>query len=112
MTLQRKRGHTVTVFPAIAVVDARGHEVWAPDLARPITIRAAVRPDRSTGMEVPGQGQVRLAVMVCDLDAPVRKWARVRWDGTEWDVIAPPDPHYGPRATSHLTAKLRERNNR
>jgi hypothetical protein len=111
MSRQRKRGHTLIVYPAVASTDARGHTVWVADMDHPVPIRGAVRPDRSSRMEVPGQQQIRRAFLTCDLDAPVRMWARLSWDGLMWDVAAPPDRHYGPRATAHLTVAIKERTN-
>jgi hypothetical protein len=111
LTLQRKRGQLVTVYPAVASTDTRGHRVWVPDVDSPVQIRATMRPERSYGMEIPGQNLVRQVLMVCDLDAPVAMFARLHWDGVWWDVAAPPDKRFGPRATAHMTVQLRERTN-
>lgn len=110
VTIQRRRGHLVEVWPVGTITDARGHQVVMADKDQAMTIRAAMIPDRSGPMEVPGQGHIHIVRMITSQEVPgLTTGARVRWDGKAWDVVMPPEQHHGPRATRHYTATLRER---
>lgn len=109
-TIQRRRGHLVEIWPVGAAIDSRGHRVFGPEQARAVTVRAVMIPDRSGPMEVPGQGHIHIVKMLTSHDVPgLTTGARVLWNGMAWDVIMPPEKHYGPRSTRHLTTTLRER---
>jgi hypothetical protein len=111
-TIQRRRGHEVVVWPIATTVDARGHKLNLPDPEQAVRLRAAMIPDRSGPMEVPGQGHIHIVQMITSQAVPgLTTGARVIWDGREWDVVFPPKRHFGPRATRHFTTTLRERTN-
>ncbi|MFI5840550.1 phage head-tail adapter protein [Catenuloplanes sp. NPDC051500] len=108
---QRRRGVTVKVWPTTATTNRRGDEVLTVDMdAPPITVRAAMIPQRSSKAEVPGQQQINVIKMIVPANLPgVDLWSRVEWNGQLWDVAAPPSYHHGTRQTRHWSLDLRER---
>jgi hypothetical protein len=112
-TIQRRQGHLVEIWPITTVTDDRGHAILVPDQAGAVRVRAVMIPDRSGPMEVPGQGHIHIVKMLTSHEVPgLTTGARVLWNDMAWDVIMPPEKHYGPRATRHLTTTLRERTSR
>ncbi|MFC4334084.1 phage head-tail adapter protein [Salininema proteolyticum] len=110
MSYQRRRGDVITFWPMVDQVNARGHTVRIPDKTNPVTFRGHVTSERSADMEVPGQGHIRVAQVTIARPVPgINTGTRLQWAGEEWDVVAPPARHGGPRATAHWSMIIRER---
>ncbi|MFD6636766.1 phage head-tail adapter protein [Micromonospora chalcea] len=111
MSLQRRRGQLVKVWPTTLIVDSRGNEQHIVDMtAEPYRVRAIMIPQRSSRAEVPGQAQINVTRMLVDADLPdVNLWSRVEWRGTLWDIVTPPAYHHGTRRTRHWSIDIRER---
>lgn len=90
--------------------DLRGDPVKAADETGPYEVTAAIIPDRSSRAEVPGQQVIEAYRMLVSPDIPdVDAWSRVVWNGDDWDLVAPPDMHFGSRHTKHWTLTIRRR---
>lgn len=97
------------IYPEVDHVDGRGNKLKVPSNT-PVKIRASVSTDRSSTAELPGQ-VTSVAKKVITREAPIGAWAKVVYDGWEWDVAAPPSFVKGPsKATSHVSFQLRSRN--
>ncbi|MER5632162.1 phage head-tail adapter protein [Streptomyces nitrosporeus] len=110
MSVQRRRGQKARVWRTKEVVDQRGNKVVVADDEDPITVRAAFIPQRSARAEVPGQQMINVTRMIVNshLDG-VSLWSRVEYNGSLWDVVAPPAYHHGDRRTRHWSVDIRER---
>lgn len=112
MSVQRRRGQVIKVWPRKLVTDSRGNKQYQPDLTvDPSLVKAAVIPQRSSKAEVPGQQEIDVVNILVDpsLVEDIGLWARVEWNGSQWDIAAPPQLRYGVRRTRHLTIPLRRR---
>jgi Phage head-tail joining protein len=111
VSVQRRRGQLVTVYPSKNTTDNRGNHVRVTDMENPIeNVRAAFVPQRSGRAEVPGQAQINVTRMIVDAHIEgVDLWARVLWNGKFFDVAAPPAYHHGSRRTRHWSIDIRER---
>ena len=112
MSLQRRRGKPITIYPTKVSVDARGNTTREPDMTSPYTVRAAVNPARSSRAEVPGQQQINTLDVILpqtgvhDLDL----WSRVEIEGRSYDVVTPPALHGGIErrvVNQRITVRLR-----
>lgn len=109
MTLQRRRGRSVVFHTVQEAVDRRGNAVQAPT-GPSVTLRAWVVPERGSRAELPGQQQVKIIKLgTTDDVAGISLWSRAEWDGHWWDVVVPPESHYGSRHVRHWTITLRWR---
>jgi len=112
VSLQRKRGLPITVYPRKLATTARGDEQWVVDLENPITSRCWVSADRSTKAEVPGQQEVDVVKVGVPVDLEAKGLgigARVTLLGDDWDVVQPPAYRHGTRHVRHLSVTLRRR---
>lgn len=97
------------IYPEVEHTDSRGNKLKVPS-DTPVKIRCTTAADASSTAELPGQ-VTSLAVKVITRSAPIGSWAKVVYDGWEWDVAAPPRFVKGlSKATSHVTFQLRSRN--
>ena len=97
------------IYPEVTVVNARGDSVKMPS-ATPVKVRASLSRDRNASAELPGQVDIKI-MRVITRDAPAGAWARIVYDGEEWDLASP--PHYGvgvSKATRSVTFTMRSRN--
>lgn len=98
----------ILVYPEVAMRDNRNNLVKIPS-DTPVEVRATTSIDRSSTAELPGQ--IEVSVVRCvTRDAPVGAWARVVYDGKEWDLAAP--PRFSPgrsKATRFVSFTLRSR---
>lgn len=109
MSVQRRRGVGVTIYPSVTTTDARQNTTVRP-LGEPIEIKAWVSADRSARAEVPGQQWINVYQLGTASDlAGVDMWSRVQWDGMWWDIVSPPAHHRGTRLTRHWTFIIRQR---
>lgn len=110
MSIQRRRGLPVTIYPRKTITDSRGNQQVVVDLANPIQTTAAVIPQRSSKAEVPGQQEIDVVRLIVSADLPdVGLWSLVDYAGSKWDIAAPPAYHHGTRRTRHLSIDIRRR---
>ena len=99
---------TIYVYPEVKMRDSRGNLVKVP-ATEPVEVRATTSQDRSAIAELPGQ--IEISVIKCiTRDAPIGSWARVVYDGKEWDVASP--PRFSPgrsKTTRFVSFTLRSR---
>lgn len=113
-SLQRRRGLPAIIHPYKIVTDRRGSEQRVVDMSpeAEIHVVAAFIPQRGSRAELPGQMAIEVVRMIVrhgpDL-ANFDLWARVTYDGKQWDVVNPPEYHHGTRHTRHLSVDLRRR---
>ena len=109
MTVQRRRGRQALIYPVEEIADRRGNRTQVP-VEPPLTIRAWAIPERGARAELPGQQQVNIIKIGTKTAlAGVNLWSRVQWDGHWWDVVVPPQEHWGTRHTRHWSITLRWR---
>lgn len=100
---------TILVFPEVDVFNSRGDLLKVPSEVG-IPVRVSMSKDRNASAELPGQVDVK--VIKCIARAvPAGSWARVEYNGEEWDLAAP--PHFGngvSKNTIGVSFLLRSRN--
>lgn len=110
MSLQRRRGIPMTVYPSIIKTDLRGNKRWEPDFDNPIEVKGAFIPERGSRAEVPGQQQIDVGTIIIPADfAEVNVFSRVEFRGRQWDIVTPPQYHHGTRRVRHWSAEVRRR---
>lgn len=111
MSVQRRRGQTVRVWPQISKADRRGSQQLETNWdAEPYEVRAAIIPQRSSKSEVPGQQEILIYRLIVTSEMKdVGLWSTVEWNGRLWDLVTPPGYHHGTRATRHWSIDIRER---
>lgn len=110
VTVQRRRGQPLTIYPTKEITDARGNKTRVYDPDNPIHTTAAVIPQRSSKAEVPGQQQIHVTRLIITHELPnVDLWSRVDYLGEVWDVVSPPAFHHGSRRVRHWTIDIRKR---
>jgi hypothetical protein len=110
VSVQRRRGVQVTLFPRKLITDTRGNEVLTIDLENPVVVTAAAIPQRSARAEIPGQQEIEIVRLIVTADLPdVGLWGGALYDGREWDIAAPPAYHHGTRRTRHFSIDIRKR---
>ena len=100
---------TILVFPEVDAVNGRGDLLRVPsDVGIPVQV--TMSKDRNASAELPGQVDVKIISCVART-VPAGSWARVEYNGEEWDLAAP--PHFGngvSRNTVGVSFTLRSRN--
>lgn len=111
MTVQRRRGVEIRIWPEHKITDSRGNDALQPDLtAEPYVMRGAAIPQRSSKAEVPGQVEINVVrIIIPVLPDDVGLFSRVEMLGGQWDVAAPPAFHMGSRRTRHWSIDCRKR---
>jgi len=98
----------IYVYPETKVTDRRGNIIRLPS-ETPVKVYATSSPDRSSIAELPGQIEVEIIKFVAR-EAPIASWARVVFDGREWDLASPPRHTAGvSKTTAHVSFTLRSR---
>lgn len=102
-------GEFVLIYPETLATNSRGDTLRVPS-DTPVKVYVTTSVDRSSDAEVPGQ--VSAKVIKClARSAPVDSWAKVMYQGEQWDVAYPPRHTPGiSRATRHVEFGLRSRN--
>lgn len=98
------------IYPEVTVTNSRGDHVQVPS-DKPVKIRVTMAKDRNSAAELPGQVDVKVIKCMARA-APVGTWARIVYEGEEWDLAAP--PHHGvgvSKNTSAVSFIIRSRNN-
>ena len=101
----------VTFFPRVQQENSRGESQWAPDRTSPQRVRMGITADRTSRAEVRGNVEIEMY----DIRLPfklkgVGPGAVIVWDGSEWDIAAP--PMLRPTRTHsvrHITVPIRRR---
>lgn len=98
----------VDIYPEETVVNSRGTPVKVPSRTA-VRVRVTTTEDRSQVAEL--SGQIDTQVIKCHArSAPVGTWARVVYQGREWDLAEPPRFSAGvSKATRHVEFLLRSR---
>lgn len=104
------RGNDVMdVYPEVETYNSRGEKMKRPS-ETPVRVRFTSSEDRSSKAELPGQVSIRVVKGIAR-KAPVGQWARVVYDGEEWDIASP--PRFTPgmsRSLRHVEFTIRSRN--
>lgn len=97
----------VSVYPEVESTDDYGNRVMVPSES-PVTVRG--RWQASTSDEAADEGQQTNTFyrFICR-DFPAGPYARVEFDGSDWDVVGDPKIHRGSAMTRHATVRLKER---
>lgn len=111
MSIQRRRGELIRIYPTVTVTDRRGDTQEQPGEDY-YEVRAWIVPDRSSRAEVPGQQEIDVYRVGIDPHTRlenVNLWSRVVWDGDDWDLVSPPAHRRGSRHVRHQTIVIRRR---
>lgn len=96
--------HVLEVYPSETQTDRWGNKVQVPS-STPVSVRGSVQP--STSNELPTQGQVaKTTIRFISRWFPGGPWARVHWDGRDWDVVGEPRTYSQTRRVGHTTTYL------
>lgn len=109
MSLLDRPPHTVLVFPEVDGTDGYGTPTRVP-AADPVTVQGWVRPVSAAESEQLGQ-QLATVYRLTARTIPGGAWARVAWDGRDWDPLGEPLKHESGGVTSldHMTVLLKSR---
>lgn len=104
------RGRSIVyIYPEEVVTNSRGDLVRIP-AETPVPVRVSMSRDRNATAELPGQVDVKIYRCVARR-APIGAWAKIVFDGEEWDVAAPPSFSAGvSKATEQVSFTIRSRN--
>lgn len=97
------------IYPEVLVINARGDRVRIPS-ETPVEIWVTTSAQRQGDGELAGQVSIK-SIRCITRSAPVGSWARIVFEGEEWDLAAP--PRFTPglsRATQHVEFIIRSRN--
>jgi hypothetical protein len=97
------------VYVEETAVDSDGNTVKRPS-GDGITLRVTSSVDRSADAELPGQVSNKI-IRILARQVPAGSWARVIFDGEEWDLASP--PRFTPGATKrlrHIEFTIKSRN--
>lgn len=104
------RGRAVLdVYPEVTVTNKRGDHIKVPS-DTPVKVRVSMARDRNASAELPGQVDVKI-IRCMAREAPLGTWARIVYNGEEWDLAAPPHTGIGvSRQTRSVSFTIRSRN--
>lgn len=105
MTLLDRGRDTVLIWPELATVDSYGTPRRVPGPV-PYAVGGRVQPVSMADMP---DGQTATMYRFITRDLPGGTWARVRWDGRDWDVVGEPRRSNGSDRTRHVSIMLRAR---
>jgi hypothetical protein len=97
------------IYPEVEVTNSRGDLVRVP-AEEPVEVWVTTSSQRQGDAEIPGQVSIK-SMRCITRTAPVGSWARIVFDGEEWDLATP--PRFTPglsRATQHVEFIIRSRN--
>jgi hypothetical protein len=97
------------VYPEVEVFNNRGDLVRIPATA-PVEVWVTTSQQRQGDAEIPGQVSIK-SMRCITRTAPVGSWARIVFQGEEWDLATP--PRFTPglsKATQHVEFIIRSRN--
>lgn len=97
------------IYPEVEVTNNRGDVVRVPS-EDPVEVWVTTSSQRQGDAEIPGQVSIK-SMRCITRSAPVGSWARIVFDGEEWDLATPPRYTAGlSRATQHVEFIIRSRN--
>lgn len=100
----------VDIYPEEIVIDDRGTPFRQPSKV-PVRVRVTVTADRSQIAELAGQIDTDILKFFAR-SAPLGSWARVVYNGDEYDLAEPPRFVAGvSKSTKHVQFLLRARSN-
>jgi hypothetical protein len=97
----------VQVYPEIDTTDDYNNPIKAASNV-PVPVAGRVQPSTSTESAELGQVEAEV-VRFLSRDFPGGAFAKVSFDGRDWDVIGSPRRHRGSPRTAHTTTYLRAR---
>lgn len=111
MSLLDDRRESLVLTPEINGDDDLGNpkRIPDPDPAHRVTVYGRMQYGASTESEANGQSVRTQAVFICR-EFPAGAWARVQFNGVDFDVDGEPLVSNGSDATRHVTVTLRARN--
>lgn len=100
----------VTIYPSVTVEDDLGNKLESAE-GDPIELVAAVQPQTVIEDATAGQVAGEVRNLICR-SFPAGPWARVHWDGRDWDVIGEPKRYGRSPRTAHDVVQIRTRDRR
>jgi hypothetical protein len=97
------------IYPEVTVHNSRGDQVKIPS-ETPVEVWVTTSYQRQGDGELAGQVSIK-TIRCITRSAPVGSWARILFEGEEWDLAAP--PRFSPgvsRSTQHVEFIIRSRN--
>lgn len=97
------------IYPEVLLHNARGDQVKVPS-ETPVEVWVTTSAQRQGDGELAGQVSIK-TIRCITRSAPVGSWARIVFEGEEWDLAAP--PRFTPglsRSTKHVEFIIRSRN--
>lgn len=107
MSLLDRGPDVVQVWPEVAGVDDDGNPMRVP-AANPVTLWMRVQPVSAEEAATLGQGTSTI-YRATGRDFPGGAFARVAWDGRDWDVLGEPLRYNGSPRTRHVSVLLKAR---
>lgn len=107
MSLLDKATDTVVFYVQTAVSDSYGQSVLIPSYT-PTSIDGRVQPATSDELAALGQVSSTLKRFIAR-SMPQGPYARMEWDGREWDAVGEPDVYHGSALTAHMAILMRSR---
>lgn len=111
------RYHKVDFYPRVQKTNSRGSKIWVEDRENPVRgIKIGISTDRTSRAEV--RGDVEIEVINARFPYShegtplmgVGPGAQLHWDGTDWDIVAPPSIRKTrTHSVRHLTVQIRRR---
>jgi hypothetical protein len=98
---------TITVYAEAESTDDYRNRVLGPS-GSGVIVRGRWQPGVAEESAAQGQETTTLYRFLCR-DFPAGPYAKVTFDGADWDVVGEPKKHRGSAATRHTTVLLRER---
>lgn len=95
------------VWPEVDGTDSDGNPVRVP-AATPLTVRGRVQPVSAEESAAAGQA-LRTVYRFVGRSFPAGAYARVQWDGRDWDVLGEPMRSNGSARTRHVKVLLSAR---
>lgn len=97
------------IYPEVTVQNSRGDFIRVPS-ETPVEVWVTTSAQRQGDGELAGQVSIK-TIRCITRSAPVGSWARIWFEGEEWDLMAP--PRFAPgvsRNTEHVEFIIRSRN--
>jgi hypothetical protein len=97
----------VTVYPEVESEDEYGNTVMVPS-DEGVSVRGRWQPGTAEESAAEGQETSTTYRFLCRT-FPAGPYARVTFDGSDWDVLGEPKHYRGSTLTGHYTVRLKER---
>lgn len=97
----------ILVYPEVDGTDGYNTPVRVPS-DTPVEVQGRVQPVSVSETEATGQS-VATVYRFIGRTFPAGAFARVEWDGRQWDLLGEPQRHSGSPVTRHVTVLLKAR---